>query len=221
MLTPKQKAAIRAEEVFRAEIRDEIASAGRLQKPHRTLWEVLNSSVVIWFLSSGVVGAISWMISDAALNREKHETQRRLKWEVYNNGLEFQYAFQLAWTRFQYETAFGEHLQNPKARLVDLKPFTFDRITFEIEYLGGRHTAENLRWAANEVWKDIESAIGDKSALGGKNDNYYDGLDYQTKTELDKKIDPVVQKVIIDPCNPYPNEPQPTASPPESPIPFP
>ena len=35
MLTPKQKAAIRAEEVFRAEIRDEIASAGRLQKHRR------------------------------------------------------------------------------------------------------------------------------------------------------------------------------------------
>ena len=108
----------------------EIASAGRLQKRRRKLWEVLNSGFVIWFLTSVVVAAISYLISSAALNREKHEMQRRLKWEVYNIGLEFQYAFKkLAWTRFEYETAFGQHLQNPKPRLVDLKPFSFDRVT--------------------------------------------------------------------------------------------
>ena len=98
MLTPKQKAAIRAEEVFRAEIRNEIASAGRLQKPRRKLWEVLNSSFVIWFLTSVVVALISYLISNAALNRERNETQRRLRWEVYNNGLQFEHAFKGAWT---------------------------------------------------------------------------------------------------------------------------
>jgi hypothetical protein len=71
MLTPEQKAAIRAEEVFRAEIRDEIASAGWHQQRGRKLWDVLNSSLVTWFLTSVVVAAISWKISDAALNRER------------------------------------------------------------------------------------------------------------------------------------------------------
>jgi hypothetical protein len=213
MLTPEQKAAIRAEEAFRAEIRNEIASAGRLQKPRRKLWEVLNSSFVIWFLSSVVVAAISYLISNAAHNRERHEMQRRLKWEAYHNGVEFQYAFKRAWTRLEYETAFGQHLQNPKARVVDLTPFTFDRITFDIGLTGDRDAAEALRWAANQVWEDIELEIGGKSALGVNNDNYYYGLDSPTKTKLDKEIDTIVQKVIIDPCNPYPNKAQPTEVP--------
>jgi hypothetical protein len=90
MLTPEQKAAIRAEEVFREEIRNEIASARRPQQLGRKLWDVLNSSLIIWFLTSIVVGVISWKISDAALNRERRETLRRLKWEVYNDGVEFE-----------------------------------------------------------------------------------------------------------------------------------
>jgi len=221
MLTPKQKAAIRAEEVFRAEIRDEIASAGRLQKPRRKLWEVLNSSFVIWFLTSVVVAAISYMISNVALNRERDETQRRLKWEVYNDGVEFEHAFKGAWTRFDYETAFKQHLQKPKARVVDLKPFSFDRITFEMGIsrdAADREAAKKLRWATSEVWKKMESALGGED---DKHDNYYYGLDNQTKKKLDEEIDPIVRDVIIEPFNPYPNEAQPTAISRESPIPFP
>jgi hypothetical protein len=222
MLTPKQKAAIRAEEVFRAEIRNEIASAGRLQKLRRKLWEVLNSSLVIWFLTSVVVALISYLISNAALNRERDETQRRLKWEVYNNGLQFEHAFKGAWTRFEYETAFEQHLQNPKARIVDLKPFTFDRITFDMEHFGppaAREAAKNLRWATSTVWEDIESSLA--GGENDKHDNYYWGLEPQTKTKLDETIGPIVRDVIIKPFNPYPDEAQPTAIPRDSPIPFP
>jgi hypothetical protein len=192
MLTPKQKAAIRAEEVFRAEIRNEIASAGRLQKPRRKLWEVLNSSLVIWFLTSVVVALISYLISNAALNRERDETQRRLKWEVYNNGLQFEHAFKGAWTRFEYETALGQHLQHPKARVVDLKPFSFDRITFEMEYVSG-DDFKTLREAPHDVWDKIEKK------LGKRDDNWYIPLDVQTKTELDKDINSTVQEKIIEP----------------------
>jgi hypothetical protein len=195
MLTPEQKAAIRAEEVFRAEIRNEIASAGQLQKPRRTPWEVLNSSVVIWFLSSGVVAAISWMISHAALKREKHETQRRLEWEVFNDGREFERAIELAWTRIEYETALGQHLQHPKARVVDLNPFSFDRITFEMEYVSG-DDFKTLRDAPHVVWDKI------KEKLGKRDDNWYTPLDVQTKTELDKDINTIVQEKIIEPFRP-------------------
>src|SRR4029450_6979739 len=136
MLTPKQKAAIRAEEVFRAEIRNEIASAGGHQQRGRKLWGLLNSSLGIWFLTSVVVAAISWKISDAALNRERRETQRRLKWEVYKNGLDFAHSIELARNRLEYEKAFSQNLKNPEGRVVDLKPFGFDRITFDLEHLG-------------------------------------------------------------------------------------
>ena len=197
MLTPEQKAAIRAEEVFRAEIRNEIASAGRHQQLSRKLWNVLNSSLVIWFLTSVVVAAISWKISDAALNRERRETQRRLKWEVYNNGLEFEQAIKRAWSRFEYEAAFWQNLQNPKARLVDLKPFTFDRITFEMEHLGvpaDRKAAAVVRRATLGVWKLIESKLG-------KSD-WYAALDDRTKKELDESISTIVQKEIVAPFSP-------------------
>jgi hypothetical protein len=41
MLTPEQKAAIREEEVFREEIRNEIASSRGRQQPGRKLWGLL------------------------------------------------------------------------------------------------------------------------------------------------------------------------------------
>jgi len=149
--------------VFREEIRNEISSARRQKQRGRKLWEVLNSSLVIWFLTSIVVAAISWKISDAALNRERRETLRRLKWEVSNNGVEFEYAVKRAWNRFEYEAAFSDKLQNPKARLVDLKPFTLDRITFKMEHLGAsadRNAAAAARRATLGVWKLIESKLG-------------------------------------------------------------
>jgi hypothetical protein len=71
MLTLKQKTAIRSEELFREKIRNEIASARRHQQRGRKLWDVLNSSLSIWFLTSIVVGLSSRKISDAALNRER------------------------------------------------------------------------------------------------------------------------------------------------------
>jgi len=194
MLTPEQKAAIRAEEVFRAEIRNEIASAGRHQQRRRKLWDVLNSSLVMWFLTSVVVAAISWKISDAALNRDRRETQRRLKWEVYNNGLDFEHSIELAWNRLEYEAAFSQDLQNPKARLVDLKPFTIDRITFEMEYLGApadRNAAKAVREATLDVWNRIYSKLGTL--------DYYATLDNPTKNEPDESIMPKVRKDIIAP----------------------
>ena len=197
MLTPEQKAGIRAEEVFRAEIRNEIASAGWYQQPGRKLWDVLNSSLVIWFLTSIVVAAISWKISDAALNRERREMQRRLRWEVYNNGLDFEHSIKRASNRFEYEAAFWQNLQNPKARLVDLKPFSLDRITFEMEHLGApadRNAAAAARRATLGVWKLIESKLGKL--------DWYATLDDQTKKELDESISTIVQKEIIAPFSP-------------------
>jgi hypothetical protein len=194
MLTPKQKAAIRAEEVFREEIRNEFASAKRHQQRGRKLWDVLNSSLIIWFLTSIVVAVISWKISDAALNRERRETLRRLKWEVYNNGIEFEDAIKRAWTRLEYAAAFGEKLQNPKARLVDLKPFSMDRMTFDMEHLGGpadRRVAAAARRATLGVWHLIESKLGKL--------DWNAALDDKTKKELDASIDTIVQKEIIAP----------------------
>jgi hypothetical protein len=122
----------------------------------------------------------------------------RLEWEVYNNGLDFEHSIELAWNRLQYETAFGENLQHPKARVVDLKPFSFDRITFEMEYLGTRaerNDAAAARGATLCVWKRIDSRLSDHP--------YWDALDNPTKTALDESIIPIVQKEIIVPFCPY------------------
>jgi hypothetical protein len=81
-----------------------------------------------------------------------------------------------------------------------------------------REAAKKLQWATDEVWKKMESALGGED---DKHDNYYYGLDNQTKKKLDKEIDPIVRDVIIEPFNSYPNEAQPTAISRESPIPFP
>jgi hypothetical protein len=197
MLTPEQKAAIRAEEVFRAEIRNEIASAGRHQQCRRKAWDVLNSSLVIWFLTSVVVAAISYMISDGALNRERRETLRRLKWEVYNDGLDFENSIKQARNRRDYEAFFSQNLQNPKARVVDLKLFSFDRITFDMENLGAtadQNAATAARQATLHVWNLIEEKLK-------KYKDWDKPIDEPIKKDLDESICPIVRKEIVAPFN--------------------
>ena len=111
------------------------------------------------------------------------ETQRRLKWEVYNNGLEFEHSIKHARNRLEYEAAFWQNLQNPKARLVDLKPFSLDRITFEMEHLGApadQKAAAAVRRATLLVWKLMESKLGKF--------DWDAALDERTKKELDHAV---------------------------------
>jgi hypothetical protein len=96
----------------------------------------------------------------------------------------------------EYEAAFGQNLQNPKARLVDLKSFTFDRITFEMDSSELPRTGMLLGLPGRQrlAWKLIEWKLGKL--------DWYAALDNRTKKELDESISTIVDKEIIGPFSP-------------------
>jgi hypothetical protein len=143
-------------------------------------------------LSSVVLAAISWKISNIALNRAQGETLTRLKWEVYNNGQEFEGVVSQAWNKDTYYAAFNTKLQNPRPRLFDYT--TLDRFTFEIGYLGtssDKAAASAARQAALDVWHLIEAEF--------KKEEWQTGIDATRKTKLDNAINKIVTEKIIEP----------------------
>ncbi len=59
MLTDDQKLRIRAEELYRLELRRELESPTKKSASESRLWALLNTSFVLWFLSSVVVAGLT------------------------------------------------------------------------------------------------------------------------------------------------------------------
>jgi replicative superfamily II helicase len=87
MLTAEQKANVRAEEEFRLEVRRELEAA-RLAPPRNRLWSLLNSSFVLWLLSSvvvaGITAAYTRYQNSYSKERERTERVRKLDSEIEN-----------------------------------------------------------------------------------------------------------------------------------------
>lgn len=86
MLTTEEKARIRSEEIFRAEIRNEL---GPKPAPvshvsfKKKLWEFLNSTFGLWFLSSVILaGVANWYTNKQAEIRENEKRQERAQLEA-------------------------------------------------------------------------------------------------------------------------------------------
>src|SRR6266849_5483102 len=123
MLTSDDRERIRAEEIFRSEVREQLASDPGDGKQGGPLWRFFNSPLGLWVLSSVALGAISWSISERRIAVERAATVRRARWEVYSDGLQFERSIRDAWSRASYEIAFADKLQNPRARLFDYRSF--------------------------------------------------------------------------------------------------
>ena len=86
MLSEEEKAKIRAEEVYRQELRQALERGDRGPFMREKLWSLLNSSFVLWFLSSIVVTALtaSYGVYQRARDDEvrRLELQRRLDTEI-------------------------------------------------------------------------------------------------------------------------------------------
>ena len=59
-LPQDERERIRAEEIFREEVREQLAATTGPQKLHQRLWASRNSAFTLWLLSSVVLAAISW-----------------------------------------------------------------------------------------------------------------------------------------------------------------
>lgn len=81
MLTDEQKTTIRMEEVYRAEVRDELAARRPKGLPAR-VWRFLNANVVVWFLGSVVATGIVIFVDGRDQRRAAAELQQKLDTEI-------------------------------------------------------------------------------------------------------------------------------------------
>ena len=86
MLTESKKARIRAEEVFREEVRQELADARDSFDRKSRIWSFLNSALGLWLLSavvlSGVGGAVTWWQRSQALRSLQFDRLQKLNAEI-------------------------------------------------------------------------------------------------------------------------------------------
>jgi hypothetical protein len=75
MLTDEQKAQIRAEEIFRLEIRKELEASHSPSTRWARFWSLLNTSFALWFLSSVVLASLT--ATYTALQASKTEEARK------------------------------------------------------------------------------------------------------------------------------------------------
>ena len=88
MLTEDERARIRAEEIFRHEVRRELEASGARPSRRKQFWLLLNSSFTIWALSSVVVASLTAAFTahqrSHAEQLQKAEIVRRLDTEISN-----------------------------------------------------------------------------------------------------------------------------------------
>ena len=86
VISEDEKIRIRAEEIFREEVRQEMAVEKAAHSPGSRLWALANSSFVLWFLSSVVVGGLTAAVAmyqrSHATQAQKAEITRRLNTEI-------------------------------------------------------------------------------------------------------------------------------------------
>jgi hypothetical protein len=118
MLSSEDQARVHAEEIYRAEIREEIAAARQSKNVTRgaRVWSFINSSLGIWVLTTLVVGSGSWAFSvwrDARVaKRENVRTIQKLDIEITTRIDQFASSVNGLVSGHAYETALAA-LENP------------------------------------------------------------------------------------------------------------
>ncbi|MFY9852759.1 MAG: hypothetical protein WAK26_02640 [Terracidiphilus sp.] len=86
MLREEEKDRIRAEEIFRHEVRQKIETEATRHSRGKRLWSLLNSSFALWFLSSVVLGGLTAAVTSYQRSNNERlrraEVERRLNIEI-------------------------------------------------------------------------------------------------------------------------------------------
>jgi hypothetical protein len=72
MLNNEQRQRLRAEEIFRQEVRRDIEARVQDRSRRAKFWHALNTPFVLWVLSSIVVGSFGW----ASQRSKRHGTKK-------------------------------------------------------------------------------------------------------------------------------------------------
>jgi hypothetical protein len=87
-LSNSDKKRIRKEEIFRKEVQRKLDDEKPSPSRKKRIWDLLNSSFVLWFLSTLVIGLFGWMYSNyqerAKADNQKKELIRKLDTEINN-----------------------------------------------------------------------------------------------------------------------------------------
>lgn len=184
MVTNRIKTQIRDQEVYREEVRREIRSRTSHSQGSR-LWQLINSSFALWFLSSVVLAGITTIYSNSQKAHEeyllKSEMLRRLHTEIQSRVSEGLVASRLDLRRIDegkkyYDGAiYGEALNylNNKVsadRMLfdvsiypELKERSFRSLVFEMESVCERSSQASLA-AAKEDYTAL-SDLSDQSSV--------------------------------------------------------
>ncbi len=86
MLTDDERDHIRAEEIFRTEVRSQLEAATPKPPLPKRLWALVNSAIFLWFLSSIVLAGLTAAVATQQKNRDdqirKEELRQRITTEV-------------------------------------------------------------------------------------------------------------------------------------------
>jgi hypothetical protein len=86
MLSNEERQHLRAEEIFRQEVRRDIEARVQDRSRRAKFWHALNTPFVLWVLSSIVVGSFGWAFSTFQASRDEKarnlELVRKLDTEI-------------------------------------------------------------------------------------------------------------------------------------------
>jgi|SRR5271157_2546248 len=168
MLLEEEKNRIRAEEIFRYEVRREIEARRPKDSGGKRLWSLVNSTFGVWLLSSVVLGGLGFLYTTyqqhSAEKMRKTQTERRLKEEISGrvsnglatmrqNGIRIESGEQGRTMEEVYNEAIS-FLDNRVTRdsytydfstYPEYKQRTFQSLTMELGALAGQSTLATLR----------------------------------------------------------------------------
>jgi hypothetical protein len=163
VFSEEDKKRIRAEEIFRDEVRREIEGRGAKLSLAQKLWPLLNSSFAVWFLSSvvlaGLTAAIARYQKGHRAQAQRAEIERRLNTEIGSRITESLVAMHLDLKRIKNGQAFFASGVYSEAL-----SFLDNNATYETKALDFSIYPE-YRWRSGRSLIFELSAVSNRSAL--------------------------------------------------------
>jgi hypothetical protein len=204
-LSKNQRDRIRAEEIYREELRREFEQ----QRPPKSLgsqiWAVANSSFGIWLLSSVFVGLMVWSWTTIQEHRaEKKAAAEKLvkvTFEVYNDFWDFYGFAQKSWDYEQYRQALSS-LERPQYKLSDFKDKSMKELLWimgEIPPSSNQKHAQELLNIVGSLWSDV---VGPLYGIGTLDEQKKHDIDGRIKDTLNDRVFPILYPELYHPKSP-------------------
>src|ERR1700730_12626054 len=182
-LLPEERARIRAEEIFRAEVRRDLEEGRASKRLRDTIWKFVNTSFGIWLLSSVVLASILWVwtVSQEARQAKKAEKERfaRVNYEVYRDCWAFYGLIENSWNYEQYRDAHKKTLERPDYILSDFKDNTMEQLL----WIMGQLPPPDNKDRAEKLLRVVEAFRNDIRALKDRGN-----FSPEQKKEFDDRI---------------------------------